>query len=135
MTASARRTDPATSRDAARWAEAAGVSGDQRATVRAAVERHPGRTAAELAELVRMERHAPSRRLPELERSGAVRRGEPRPCRVVGRRSVTWWPAAGNPDAAAHPGGPLPPAAPPSPPPPPPATPTERPTFRWGLFE
>ncbi len=33
----------------------------------------------------------PARRLSELERSGVVRKGEPRVCRVKGTKCVTWW--------------------------------------------
>jgi hypothetical protein len=33
----------------------------------------------------------PARRLPELERRGLVKKGEPRICRVKGSRCTTWW--------------------------------------------
>ena len=52
-----------------------------------------GRTAAEIAETARLERHVPSRRLPELRSAGLVRNGEARICRVTGNRSITWYPA------------------------------------------
>lgn len=51
-----------------------------------------GLTAAEIAERTGLERHAPSRRLPELRQAGAVRNGEIRVCTVRGRRSLTWFP-------------------------------------------
>jgi len=32
-----------------------------------------------------------ARRLPELERAGLVRKGEPRVCQVKGSKCCTWW--------------------------------------------
>jgi len=90
--ASARRTDPATSHQAARKVEATGAAGEQRALCLKAVHEHPGSTAAEIATFLNIERHAPSRRLSELRRGGLVYNGEPRRCRVVGSRCMTWWP-------------------------------------------
>lgn len=57
-----------------------------------AVIAHPGKTAAEIAVMTGLERHAPSRRLPDLRRAGLVRMGDQRQCSVKNRLSVTWWP-------------------------------------------
>lgn len=92
--ARARSTDPATSSAAARSAESSGAASDQRRLCLAEVQRKPGQTAAEIALMVGLERHAPSRRLPELRAAGLVVNGAPRTCRVVGRASLTWWPAS-----------------------------------------
>jgi hypothetical protein len=59
----------------------------------AQVTRHPGLTAAEIALGTGLERHAPSRRLPELRDAGLVINGPIRLCAVKGRRSLTWIPA------------------------------------------
>ena len=91
--ARARSTDPETSKEAAVRVEVSGVAGDQRYLCHQAVLRHPGMTAAEVAEVTGLERHAPSRRLPELRDERLVRCGEPRTCRVTGTRCITWWPA------------------------------------------
>lgn len=88
--AAARRTDPGTSHEAARSVEESGAASDQRARCLLAVRAHPGSTAAEIAAILGMERHAPSRRLPELRAAGLVKNGPARICRVVGRSSVTW---------------------------------------------
>ena len=53
----------------------------------------PGQTAAEIAAATGLERHVPSRRLPELREARCVTNGEVRPCRVAGRNSMTWYAA------------------------------------------
>jgi CRP-like cAMP-binding protein len=90
--AHARTTDPSTSHEAARDAERRGVAAAQRLLCLAQVTRHPGQTAAEVAEGTGLERHAPSRRLPELRDAGLVVNGPIRICTVKGRRSLTWIP-------------------------------------------
>lgn len=90
--ARSRLTDPDTSREAAARIERSGVASDQRAQCLAQIERVPGMTAAEVAVALRMERHAPSRRLPELRAAGRVINGEPRICTVQNARSLTWFP-------------------------------------------
>ena len=91
--ARARKTDPSTSHEAAREAEASGRAASQRATGLEEVKRKPGQTAAEIAAASGLERHVPSRRLPELREARLVTNGEVRPCRVTGRNSMTWYAA------------------------------------------
>jgi DNA-binding MarR family transcriptional regulator len=87
-----RRTDPETSRIAAERLRASGALGRQAEAVLAAVTRWPGSTAVELARHAQLDRYAVSRRLPELQRQGRVRRGPPRECTVNGRPQSTWRP-------------------------------------------
>jgi len=91
--AASRATDPHTSVEAARQVEASGVAGAQRTACLAEVRRNPGLTAAEIAANTGLERHVPSRRLPELRTAGLVTNGEARSCRVTGNKSLTWLPA------------------------------------------
>ena len=88
----ARATDPDTSHLAAAAVERCGHASAQRNTCLAHVRKLPGQTAAEIAAVSGMERHAPSRRLPELRDSGLVANGEVRICSVTGNRSLTWVP-------------------------------------------
>ena len=90
--AKARATDPATSFEAADGVEASGAANDQRRRCYEAVLAEPGLTAAEVARHTGLERHAPSRRLPELRDEGLVYNGEARMCTAMGRMSLTWWP-------------------------------------------
>jgi len=90
--ARSRLTDPQTSYDAGLDMECSGRAGAQRRLCLNEVLRQPGQTAAEIAASVGLERHAPSRRLPELREGGLVRNGPARICRVMGRKSLTWWP-------------------------------------------
>jgi DNA-binding MarR family transcriptional regulator len=85
-----RRRDPETSRIAADRLRASGALGRQQAEVLAAITRWPGSTAVELAKHADLDRYAVSRRLPELQRKGQVRRGPPRDCTVNGRPQSTW---------------------------------------------
>ncbi len=91
--ARARRSDPATSHEAARDVELQGVAGSQRRACYDYVLLNPGMTAAEIAVKLGLERHVPSRRLPELRDAGLVENGPARICGVVGRPSLTWNPA------------------------------------------
>lgn len=95
--ARARRLDPETSHIAAEEANATGRAKVQRTSCLAAVTKYPGHTAAEIAKLINMERHVPSRRLPELRDAGFVVNGDNRDCLVTGNPSMTWWPEGGNP--------------------------------------
>ena len=88
----ARNTDPFTSHQAAREAEESGRAGAQREICLAEVLKNPGKTAAEIAAAVGLERHAPSRRLPELREDRLVKNGPGRICNVTGRMSLTWLP-------------------------------------------
>lgn len=85
-----RKTDPSTSHQAARDVEASGRAKTQREACLAEVVRNPGQTAAEIAAALGIERHVPSRRLPELRAAGLVSNGEARRCRIVQRLSITW---------------------------------------------
>jgi len=87
-----RATDPATSAAAGRAIETSGAASNQRTLCLAAVMREPGRTSAELAAELGVDRYTPSRRLPELRQSGKVRNGAARVCNVTGNRSLTWYP-------------------------------------------
>ncbi len=91
--AKARKTDPATSHEAAHNVEARGYAAAQRLLCYNEVVRCPWQTAAEIARAVGLERHAPSRRLPELRDAGLVVNGVSRFCKVMRTRSMTWGPA------------------------------------------
>jgi len=90
----ARRTDPTTSHLAAAEHERTGRRSGNTQRVAEVVASFPGLTAIELHDLGRteMDRHEWSRRLPDAERLGLVRRGRARECRVSGHQSMTWWP-------------------------------------------
>ena len=90
--ARSRNTDPDTSFRAALAVEESGRAATQRGLCLVAVLRRPGLTAAEIAAFIGLERHVPSRRLPELERACLVEKGPPRTCSVQGTKSLTWWP-------------------------------------------
>lgn len=92
--AGARRTDPSTSQTAARTIERSGAARAHRTRCLNAVRTHPGHTGAEIAVLVGLERHEPSRRLPELRDAGLIENRETRLCLVQGTRSMTWYPVS-----------------------------------------
>ena len=92
MQARARRTDPETSHIAAEEAEICGTAAKQREMCFQEVRRLPGQTAAEIGAQLGLERHAPSRRLPELRRAGLIVNGKARKCGIQARQSLTWWP-------------------------------------------
>ena len=92
--ARSRTTDPQTSRLAAEEVEASGGAQAQRDLCLAEVKKQPGRTAAEIGVATGLERHAPSRRLPELREANLVANGRPRICEVTRRLSMTWFPVA-----------------------------------------
>ena len=96
MPALARNTDPSTSHQAADEVEASGRAASQRHLCLLEVWKKPGRTAAEIAQAANLERHVPSRRLPELRKAGLVRAGEDRVCAVTGNPSMTWFPVKEN---------------------------------------
>ena len=89
-----RRNDPHTSALAAEDVEASGAAQAQRNLCLAEVIKQPGKTAAEIAHQTGLERHAPSRRLPELRDAGLVSNGRSRICAVTQRLSMTWFPVA-----------------------------------------
>lgn len=91
----ARTSDPESSHDAARELTESGARVSQNDQARTFVERWPGCTADELADLTGWSRERLARRLSDLRNKGFVRQGEIRPCRVKrGRREVTWLPVA-----------------------------------------
>ena len=93
--ARSRCTDPETSRLAAESAESSGNAHAQRDVCLAEVTSRPGSTAAEIAAATGLERHAPSRRLPELREEDLVTNGSSRICAVTHRLSMTWLPVSG----------------------------------------
>jgi hypothetical protein len=60
------------------------------------VWKRPGSTAAEIAARSGLERHVPSRRLPELRQAGRIKNGPQRVCTVTGNPSMTWLPVKGG---------------------------------------
>ena len=92
--ARARNSDPSTSHDAATAMERSGIAAAHRQICLEAVRRKPGQTGAEIALAVGLERHEPSRRLPELRDAGLIENREVRFCSVRGRRSMTWYPVS-----------------------------------------
>jgi len=83
-----RRTDPATSKAAA--VAVLPRIGDLQAKVLEVVRANPGRTRNELAAVMGWHPSEVSKRLPELERVGLVRRGAERDCNVTGRSCAVW---------------------------------------------
>ncbi len=93
MQATSRVTDPDTSQAAAVKVEATGGADRQRLTCLWEVRRLSGQTAAEIAQATGLERHVPSRRLPELRQAGEVKNGWSRECHETGNLSMTWYQA------------------------------------------
>lgn len=85
-----RRTDPVTSKLAAADNENSGNAASHRAACLVCVRNNPGLTAAEIAKIIGLERHEPSRRLPELRRMGLVVNGPARVCNETHKLSLTW---------------------------------------------
>jgi len=81
----ARSSDPATSHAAAGAIEEHGTGRRQREICLEEVERFPGQTAAEIARNTGLERHVPSRRLPELRDNGFVENGPSKICAITAR--------------------------------------------------
>lgn len=90
--ARSRRSDPATSVEAARRIEGDGKAAKHRRMLLEAVRARPKRTAAEYGKQVGLDRFEASRRLPEL-RPFWVDCGDPRECEVLKSKCMTWWPA------------------------------------------
>jgi hypothetical protein len=88
------RTDPPTSKEAARNFRDSGRLGLHQQIVLQAVREHPGSTHSELAEGTVLDWLQTARRLSELAKAGLVRQGEARPCRIKGSRCTTWWPVS-----------------------------------------
>ena len=86
-----RRTDPDTSYEAAKNLAESGKWNSQKIAVYEGLRKFDGATSGELAHFLGIDRYTPSRRLPEIERTGCIKRGDPRVCRVQGSRCTTWW--------------------------------------------
>jgi len=91
MFAGARATDPQTSHRAAESVEKSGRAQTQRSRILAVLSRLRRSTAGEIASrLDGIDRHTVSKRLPELERRGSVKRMDPRKCTAHGTEMTTW---------------------------------------------
>ena len=92
--ARARHTDAETSHEAARKVDASGTAECHRSQILQVLIDSPGTTAWEIQrELQHLTREGISKRLPELERQGLVRRGAIRFCTYkTDQRMLTWWP-------------------------------------------
>ena len=90
----ARRTDPDSSHSAAENAVLENRVESQKNRLAKALEKHPGLTSRELAEVLRIDRHLVARRLPDLEKESPPRskKGDSRSCTIGNRQAVTWWP-------------------------------------------
>lgn len=91
----ARRSDPESSKAAAREITANGTRAAQKLAVLWALREHPGVTSLELANLKGLDRYTVSRRLPDLLADGLVRKGPMRTCTVAKRIALTWFTTEG----------------------------------------
>jgi hypothetical protein len=87
----ARKSDPPSSKAAAREITDSGERDRQMREVLALVIGNPGCTSLELSRRSSLDRYQIARRLPELERESAVHRGQIRRCRIGKRPAVTWY--------------------------------------------
>ena len=98
-----RAADPDTSHQAADKVRRSGELGKQQLAVLEAVKRWPGRTSAELGQLIAQQRqedvtrwrYTAARRLPELT-PVHIRRAKPRKCEATGNPATTWYPVGGD---------------------------------------
>jgi len=81
-----------TSKEALEEFVRSGAAARQMRVVIELVMEHEGWTSLELGALGRLDRYQIARTLPQAERAGAIRRGDPRMCRIGNRRALTWWP-------------------------------------------
>lgn len=88
----ARRTDPHTSREAARGHRNRGTKQAHRERVWTALVARPGGTAGEYGERTGLGHVEAQRRLSDLERAGYAEKGAARTCETKGSRMKTWWP-------------------------------------------
>lgn len=93
--ASARHSDPETSRAAATKHERTGRAASHRLIVEREVNTRPGQTYREIARAVGLDATEVMRRLNDLEVRQLVRKGTVRECTVstLKNRMSTWWPA------------------------------------------
>lgn len=81
---------PFTSSEARTKHESKGRPASNRELCLELVKAHPGLTAVELhAKQTQMRRHEVSRRLPEVEREGSIKRGDTRTCSIDGNSMLT----------------------------------------------
>ena len=106
LMANSRRNDPESSKRAAELMEETDIRAQQTRAVLSMALQRPGSTAAEIADWLQIERHIPSRRLPDLRKAGKLVNGygtteqeikddtrrRMRTCKVVNKLSLTWWP-------------------------------------------
>lgn len=85
----ARRTDPESSKAAAR--EARRFHGEHDQIALTALRQRPGLTSAELAEMTSLDRWQAGRTLPRLRAAGLVANGSPRMCGCTFKRCLTWF--------------------------------------------
>lgn len=91
--ARARKTDPATSHEAAAKHEASGNAVSHRNILANYVKEHPGTTNGEAArDLPELGYQEITRRMGEVAKIGLIRRGEQRICSVNKSSMTTWWP-------------------------------------------
>lgn len=75
--------------------QSANLAAQQEAVLQA-LRQCDGATHAELGKSMGIHWLTPARRLPELERLGLVKKGEPRICMVKRSRCTTWWIVEGD---------------------------------------
>ena len=88
--ARARRTDPATSLEAANDLEQKGKGNSQREACIRELAKYPDSTPYELAAGMGIDGIIPGKRLPELQKMGLAEPGQPRICRVRGTKARPW---------------------------------------------
>jgi len=91
----ARRSDPETSKEAAREITQSGRREGQLLVVLTLVRKYPRKTSAELAakadlQGIPFDRYVLARRLPELEKAGLVTKLNSRKCSIGGREAHEW---------------------------------------------
>ena len=86
LEAGARKTDPLSSKRAAREIEKSGALRGQRKLALDLVKQYPGRSSKELADLGTLDRYQLARRLPELALEKLIKRTE------EGNSDCRWWP-------------------------------------------
>ena len=85
LEAASRKTDPESSRRAAREIERSGVLKGQRLIALRLVEQYPGRTSKELSQLGTLDRYQLARRLPEMVKENHLRVTQ------EGSEDQRWW--------------------------------------------
>lgn len=91
-TPASHRDDPITSYEAEQLITGSGKRATQQQAVFLAVCKFPGRTSAELSQLIDKDRAMVARRLPELVTGGFIEKGEIVKCKACGSNCVTWYP-------------------------------------------